>query len=109
MKQRYVYLLAAFLTVLGIVIFLYKWQVLGFPLAEDQETPVWTVEAAVNFEAGPGSIKVQLNIPTLTPGFRMLNENSVSRGYGFSLHSGRGGREAPLPPPVAASPDRSGS
>jgi hypothetical protein len=37
---------------------------------------------------------VQLHVPTLTPGFRMLNENSVSRGYGFSLNYGSGGREA---------------
>lgn len=94
MKQRYVYLLAAFLTVIGMSVFIFKWQVLGFPLVEDQETPVWTIEAAVNFDSGPGSIKVQLHVPTLTPGFRMLNENSVSRGYGFSLNYGSGGREA---------------
>jgi len=94
LKQRYVYLLAAFLTLIGMSVFLYKWQVLGFPLIEDQETPVWTIEAAVNFDSGPGSIKVQLHVPTLTPGFRMLNENSVSRGYGFSLNYGSGGREA---------------
>ena len=28
------------------------------------------------------------------PGFRKLNENPVSRGYGFSLNYGSGGREA---------------
>ncbi len=94
MKQRYVYVLAALLTVIGLSVFWYKWQVLGFPLGEDQEKPVWTIEAAVRFDSGPGTIKVQLHVPTLTPGFRMLNENSVSRGYGFSLNYGSGGREA---------------
>ncbi len=94
MKQRYVYVLAALLTVIGLSVFLYKWKVLGFPLTEDQETPVWTVEAAVGFDSGPGSIKAQLQVPSLTPGFRTLNENSVSRGYGFSLNYGSGGREA---------------
>ena len=94
MKQRYVYALAALLTILGLSVFFYKWQGLGFPLTEDQETPVWTIEAAVHFDSGPGSIKVQLLVPTLTPGFRMLNENSVSRGYGFNLNYGSGGREA---------------
>jgi len=94
MKQRYVYLLAALLTVMGLSVFFYKWQVLGFPISENQETPVWTIESAITFESGPGSIKVQLHVPTLTPGFRMLNENSVSRGYGFSLNYGSGGREA---------------
>jgi len=94
MTQRYVYVLAALLTVIGLSIFAYKWQVLGFPLTEDQEKPVWTIESSIEFDSGPGTIKVQLHIPTLTPGFRMLNENTVSRGYGFSINYGSGGREA---------------
>jgi hypothetical protein len=94
MNQSYVFVLASILTVVGMAVFIYKWQVLGFPIGENQETPVWTIEAAVTFDSGPGSIKVQLHVPTLTPGFRMLNENSVSRGYGFSLNYGSGGREA---------------
>ena len=94
MQQRYVYALAVFLAVVGIAVFAYKWRALGFPLTENQETPVWTIESAISFDSGPGSIKVNLNIPTLTPGFRTLNENSVSRGYGFSLNYGSGGREA---------------
>jgi hypothetical protein len=55
---------------------------------------VWTVESSISFDSGPGSIKVNLHIPTLTPGFRTLNESPVSRGYGFSLNYGTGGREA---------------
>ena len=94
MKQRYVYVLAALLTLIGMSVFWYKAQVLGFPLAADQEKPVWTIESSIRFDSGPGTIKVQLHVPTLTPGFRMLNENSVSRGYGFSLNYGSGGREA---------------
>ncbi len=94
MKQRYVYALAILLTVVGLSVFAYKWRVLGFPVSENQETPVWTIESAIRFDSGPGSIKVNLHIPTLTPGFHMLNENSVSRGYGFSLNYGSGGREA---------------
>jgi hypothetical protein len=94
MNQRYVYLLAALLAVIGLSVFFYKWQVLGFPVTEDQESPVWTIESAVSFKSGPGPIKVQLNVPSLTPGFRTLNENSVSRGYGFSTNFGGGGREA---------------
>jgi hypothetical protein len=94
MKQRYVYVLAALLTVIGLSVFWYKWQVMGFPLRANQEKPVWTIESAIHFDSGPGTIKAQLHVPTLTPGFRMLNENSVSRGYGFSLNYGSGGREA---------------
>ncbi|MDJ0699613.1 MAG: UUP1 family membrane protein [Woeseiaceae bacterium] len=94
MKQRYVYMLALTLAILGSSVFVYKWKVLGFPLVEDQETQVWTIESAISFDSGPGSIKVKLHIPTLTPGFRTHNENSVSRGYGFSLNYPSGGREA---------------
>ncbi len=94
MKQQYVYGLAAFLAIVGFSIFGYKWQTLGFPLTKDQRTSVWTIESSISFDSGPGSIKANLLIPTLTPGFRMLNENSVSRGYGFSLNYGSGGREA---------------
>ena len=94
MKQKYVYLLSAFLAVAGLAMFIYKWQALGFPVRMNQETPVWTIESSISFDSGPGAIKVHLLIPTLTPGFRMLNENSVSRGYGFSLNYGSGGREA---------------
>jgi len=94
MKQQYVFGLAAFLAIVGLSVFMYKWQALDFPATRNQETSVWTIESSIHFDSGPGSIKVNLLIPTLTPGFRMLNENSVSRGYGFSLNYGSGGREA---------------
>jgi hypothetical protein len=94
MKQQYVYGLAAFLAVVGLAVFFYKWQVLDFPVTRDQEASVWTIESTISFDSGPGSIKVNLLVPTLTPGFRMLNDLPVSRGYGFSINYGSGGREA---------------
>lgn len=94
MTMRYVYFLAALLTAVGVSIFAYKWQVLGFPLTGDQETPVWTVETSVHFDAGPGPIKASLQIPSLTPGFGTSEEYSVSRNYGFSVNYVSGGRQA---------------
>lgn len=94
MKQRYVYALALLLTIIGMSVFVYKWRVLGFPITDNQETPVWTIEAAISFDSGPRAIKVNLLIPTLTPGFKVLDQHHVSRGYGFSLNYGSGGREA---------------
>jgi hypothetical protein len=93
-QQQYVYGLAALLALIGLSVFAFKWQVLGFPVSEDQEVPVWTIESSIRFNSGPGTIKVNLLIPTLTPGFRTLNENPISRGYGFSINYGTGGREA---------------
>jgi hypothetical protein len=94
MTRRYVYMLAALLTIISVAIFAYKWRVLGFPLTDDQQTPVWTIETSVQFDAGPGTIKVNLQIPTLTPGYRTLREFNVSKGYGFNLNYVSGGREA---------------
>jgi len=94
MTRRYVYILAALLTLISAATFVYKWQVLGFPLTPNQETPVWTIETSIRFDAGPRSIKVNLQIPTLTPGYRTLREFNVSKGYGFNLNYVSGGREA---------------
>jgi hypothetical protein len=94
MTERYVYIIAAVLSGIGLATFYYKWQVLGFPLTPDRQQEVWTVETSIRFDAGPGSIKANLQIPTLTPGFRTLREFNVSKGYGFSLNYVAGGREA---------------
>jgi hypothetical protein len=94
MTRRYVYIIAAILSGISLATFFYKWQVLGFPLTGKQQLPVWTIETSIRFDAGPGSIKVNLQIPTLTPGFQSLREFNVSKGYGFSVNYVSGGREA---------------
>ncbi|MDX1405460.1 MAG: inactive transglutaminase family protein [Woeseiaceae bacterium] len=94
MTERYVYVIAALLAAIGLATFIYKWQALGFPLTANRQQEVWTVETWIRFDAGPGSIKAYLQIPTLTPGFRTLREFNVSKGYGFSLNYVAGGREA---------------
>ena len=94
MTTRYVYILASILVATGVALFVYKWRALGFPLTAGQEKPAWTIETSVRFDAGPGSIRVNLQIPALTPGFGKLDEFSVSRNYGFSVNYGGGGREA---------------
>ena len=96
MTMRYVYFLTALLAAIGIATFAYKWQVLGFPLTGEQETPAWTIETSVHFDAGPGAIKASLKIPTLTPGFGTSEEYSVSKNYGFNVNAVSGGREAQL-------------
>ncbi|MBT8085309.1 MAG: inactive transglutaminase family protein [Woeseia sp.] len=86
MTRRYVIILAALLTAAGLAVFFYKWQVLGFPLSDNQQTPTWVVETAIEFDTGPGSIKVNLQIPTVTPGFKRLDEYAVSKNYGFGVN-----------------------
>ncbi len=86
-------LIAALLIAAGGSLFIYKWQVLGFPVQPDAETQVWTVEVTVKFEAGPGPIKASLYIPGLTPGFAILEENYLSRGFGYTPGYVSGGRQ----------------
>ena len=86
-------LLALMLCVAGGSLFVYKWRSLGFPLVPETETRTWTVEVMAQFEAGPGPIKMNLHIPGLTPGFAILDENFVSRGFGFTTRYVSGGRQ----------------
>ncbi len=93
-ERRYsVGLIALLLFVVGGAIFIYKWQVLGFPARPDAQTQVWTVEVTVSFDAGPGPVKAGLYIPGLTPGFAILEENYLSRGFGYTPVYVRGGRQ----------------
>ena len=94
MNNRHIYFLAAVLTALSLSLFVYKARVLGFPLAPQEQRQVWNVEAAVSFEPGPAAVKATLRIPSLTPGFAVLDENFISRGFGISTRIGQYGREA---------------
>ena len=94
MSNRHIYILAIVLALAGLGIFLYKSRILGFPVQPQAEAPVWNVEAAVAFEPGPAAVKVTLNIPSLTPGFVVLDENFVSRGFGLTTRDTPLGREA---------------
>ncbi|MBT8144481.1 MAG: UUP1 family membrane protein [Gammaproteobacteria bacterium] len=86
-------LLALALTVIGLALFAYKLH-LGIPLSEDDASDVWTVEARVTFTPRPDrSVKATLQLPDRMPGYAILNENFVSRGYGLNTQR-NGGREA---------------
>jgi len=94
MNNRHLYTLTAALTVLALALFAYKVRVLGFPLAPQEQTEVWNVEASVNFDPGPAAVIATLRIPGLTPGFSLLDENFVSRGFGLTTRNAQAGREA---------------
>lgn len=94
MNNRHIYFLSAALTVLSLALFFYKSQLLGFPVAPSQQAQIWTIEAAVTFDPGPAAVKVTLRIPGLTPGFSLMDENFISRGFGSTTRSAPAGREA---------------
>ena len=85
--------LALVLAAIGLGLFAYKVRVLGYPLRPDAEARIWTVETRVAFEAASGPVKASLFIPNLTPGFAILDENFVSRDFGFTTQYVSGGRQ----------------
>jgi hypothetical protein len=60
----------------------YKVRVLGYPVAPAAEVQGWIVEARLAFEPTGGAVKAELAIPLDPPGYVLLDENFVSRGYG---------------------------
>jgi len=94
MKNRHIYLLAAALTAISLALFVYKVRVLDYPLRPLEQREVWNVEAAVSFDPGPAAMKATLRLPTLTPGFAVLDEKFISRGFGVSTRVMPEGREA---------------
>jgi hypothetical protein len=94
MNNRHIYIVAVLLTALSLSLFAYKWRVLGFPVEPQQTTQIWNIEAAVRFEPGPAAVKATLRIPSLTPGYSLLDENFISRGFGVTTRIAPAGREA---------------
>lgn len=93
MSRYKVPLLALLLTLLGLGVFGYKVRMLGFPVQPDQTTQIWTVETRISFKAAPGPVRASLFIPGLTPGFSILDEHFISRGFGFTTPYVSGGRQ----------------
>ncbi len=94
MKRRRVLILAAVLAGLGLSIFYYKVTQLGLPLSPEAETEVWTVESRLRFQAQGGGVVVNSKIPSNPPGFALLDENFVSRGFSVNVQQEDGNREA---------------
>lgn len=92
--RLHVGLLALALTVVGLSVAWYKHQSLGFPLSSDATTDAWIIEARLGFEPIGGAVKAELKLPEAPPGFRVLEENFISRGYGIAVEEVNGQRTA---------------
>lgn len=94
-RRRHLYALAATLAVLGGSAATYRAMVLGFPMTPGVTSSLWTVEARVRFERyTPGPAKARLAIPGDLPGYGVLSENFISRGFGVSVNEEDGDRIA---------------
>ncbi|AWV06361.1 inactive transglutaminase family protein [Marilutibacter maris] len=82
MNRWHLRILATLLAAAAIGLIAYKARVLGYPLVPAEEVESWVVEARLGFEPDGRAIKAELAIPANPPGFLILDENFVSRGYG---------------------------
>jgi hypothetical protein len=94
MSRLHVPLLAATLLAGGCGLAAYKWLVLGYPIQPSETVDTWVIEARLGFEATGGATKASLLIPRNPPGFTVLDENFVSRGYGLVTEETGGNRQA---------------
>ena len=83
MNRRHLYTLSALLITSGLSVAIYKHRVLGYPLLPEESASLWSIEGHLTFERHTvGPVKARLKLPHDPPGFRILREDFVSRGYG---------------------------
>jgi hypothetical protein len=92
MKKTQLYLLSFLIAALGLAAFFYKWQVLHFPVRPVEETEVWEIQARVEYQAPRGPSRVVLRLPDEPPGYTVLSERYVARGYGMAIDDTDAGR-----------------
>jgi len=78
----------------GISLAVWRHVEMRIPWLTGEEQPVWMVEARIDFNAANDAVLASLNIPDQPPGFRILNEQAASPGYGFSVVEKAGIRRA---------------
>ena len=87
-------LLVLLFTALTLLIMFLKVQYLHVPLVPGEGSGVWTVEARVDFIGRNGPARVSFQLPQETPGFTVLDENFVSRGFGLTIENAGEQRQA---------------
>ncbi|MDH3527550.1 MAG: inactive transglutaminase family protein [Gammaproteobacteria bacterium] len=94
MSNRHLYWLAGTLATIGLVIFLYKSAVLGFPVTPGTTSEMWDVEVRLRFQAKDRPVKVSMYIPSDVRPYSIVDENFVSRGYGLTTARTDSNRQA---------------
>ncbi|WP_407354474.1 UUP1 family membrane protein [Luteimonas sp. R10] len=94
MKRWHLLALVLVLLATALSLIAYKVRVLGYPLTPAAEVESWIVEARLSFEPTGAALKAELAIPLDPPGYVLLDENFVSRGYGLQTEERDGNRVA---------------
>ncbi len=79
------YIFIALLMVLGVGTAWLRCITTGVPILPGKQQPVWSIEARIDFIANDEALTVALDLPDTIPGFKLIEEQATSPGYGFSL------------------------
>ncbi|PAU80964.1 gonadoliberin III [Halovibrio salipaludis] len=82
--QPLFFLAVSALIIIGVSMMWLRHDRLGIPLLPENNTPVWLVEARIDFVALGDETLASLSLPDDPPGYRIISEQAASPGYGFS-------------------------
>lgn len=86
-KKTHLYSLVGCLLLTSLLIFCYRYFVLGVPLNAEEEVKSWTVEANLKFQPIANKpIKASFIVPNLPPHYAILDEYFVSYNYGVTTN-----------------------
>ncbi|MGS2722323.1 inactive transglutaminase family protein [Porticoccus sp. GXU_MW_L64] len=85
---------AGLLILAGVGLTLYKAIELGFPLWPGENRKVWTLESKISFTPADGPVEVSLALPEPMAGWKLLDENFASAGFGFAIQGAGSERRA---------------
>ncbi len=94
MNKLHLYILAAALASIGLLLFSYKAFVLGFPVKPATTATVWNVEARLKFLADDKPAKASMFLPSSSRKFAIVDEHFISGGFGFVASWDEGNRQA---------------
>jgi len=84
-KSNHVYILAAALALISLLITYQKISVLGLPVAPAETAEAWMVEAKLSFKASGKGAKVDFVIPDQPRGYLALDEDFIASGYNLAV------------------------
>ena len=95
MTQRGPFVFLVIMLVLaGLTSAIYRHDRFNIPFLPGTQETVWQVEAKINFWGDGGPVQAILSLPSNQADFRIVNENTVSSGYGFVIEESGGQRRA---------------
>ncbi|WP_282755672.1 inactive transglutaminase family protein [Desulfuromonas thiophila] len=84
-SRLFFYPMVLLLIVAGLLTAWLRHERMGIPFVPGVQTPIWLVEARVDFTAKGEPVTISLDLPENPPGFSLFDEQTASPGYGFAV------------------------